>query len=110
VGERILVELARILREELRDPRVGFVTLTGVEVSPDLRHATVYVSVLGDDLAPTLKALGHAVPFLRRELARSAGLKHTPSLRFMEDRSIRGAQRIEDLLGEIAEKRDGNGD
>ena len=108
IGERIQVELARLLLEELRDPRVGFVTLTGVEVSPDLRHAKVYVSVLGDDLEPTLKALEHATPFLRRELARHAGLKYTPSLRFLEDRSIRGARRVEDLLDEIAEQRDDN--
>ena len=105
IGERIQAELARLIQEELRDPRVGFVTLTGAEVSPDLRHAKIYVSVLGDDLEPTLKALEHATPFLRRGLAQRARLKHTPSLRFLEDRSIRGGQRIENLLGEIAEDR-----
>ena len=106
IGERIQAELARLVREELRDPRVGFVTLTGVDVTADLRHAKVYVSVLGDDMEETLKALGHATPFLKRELARQAGLKHTPSLRFVEDRSIRGARRVEDLLEEISETRD----
>jgi len=109
VGERIQVELARLIREELRDPRVGFVTLTGVDLSHDLRHAKVYVSVLGNDMKETLRALGHATPFLKRELGRSAGLKHTPSLRFLEDRSIRGAQRIENLLDEIAGDRDRTG-
>ena len=61
--------------------------------------------MLGDDLEPTLKALEHATPFLRRGLAQRARLKYTPSLRFLEDRSIRGGQRIENLLGEIAEDR-----
>jgi ribosome-binding factor A len=109
VGERIQDELARLIREEVRDPRVGFVTLTGVDLSHDLRHAKVYVSVLGDDMDETLRALGHATPFLKRELGRRAGLKHTPSLRFLEDRSIRGAQRIENLLDEIADKHDRRG-
>lgn len=102
IGERIQTELARLIRENLRDPRVGFVTLTGVEVSKDLRHAKVFVSVLGDSLEDTLRALEHATPFLKRELGRSAGLKYTPTLRFLEDLSIRGARRVEDLLDEIA--------
>lgn len=112
IGERIQVELAKLIREDLRDPRVGFVTLTGVDVSKDLRHAKVFISVLGDSLEETLAALTHATPFLKRELGRRAGLKYTPSLKFVEDRSIRGAQRVEDLLGEISDDRDpmGGGD
>ena len=106
IGERIRVELARLIRENLRDPRVGFVTLTGVEVTRDLRHAKVFVSVLGDGLEDTLAALTHATPFLKRELGRDAGLRYTPTLRFLEDRSIRGAARVEDLLDEIADGRD----
>ncbi len=105
IAEHLQVELARLIREDLRDPRVGFVTLTGVEVSKDLRHARVFISVLGNSLEDTLAALTHATPFLKRELGRRAGLKHTPSLRFVEDRSIRGARRVEDLLGEIADER-----
>lgn len=105
IGERVQTELARLIRESLRDPRVGFVTLTGVEVSRDLRHAKIFVSVLGDGLEETLHALEHATPFLKRELGRTAGLKYTPTLRFLEDRSIRGARRIEDLLDEIADDR-----
>ena len=106
IGERIQTELARLIRENLRDPRVGFVTLTGVEVTKDLRHAKVFVSVLGESLKDTLAALEHATPFLKRELGRSAGLKYTPTLCFLEDRSIRGARRIEDLLEELSEGRD----
>ncbi len=60
IAERVQTELARLIREDLRDPRVGFVTLTGVEVTRDLRHAKVFVSVLGDGLEDTLAALGHA--------------------------------------------------
>ena len=101
VGERIQVELARLIRAELRDPRVGFVTLTGVTLSPDLRHAKVYFSVLGDETAETLAALEHATPFLRHQLARTAGLKHTPSLLFLVDSSIVGAQRIESILDDL---------
>lgn len=98
VGERIQDELARIIREQMRDPRVGFVTVTGVEVSPDLKYAKVYFSVLGGDPKDSLKALISATPFLRRELAHCAGLKHTPSLKFLEDTSIERAQRVEELL------------
>lgn len=110
VGERIQTELAQLIRDELRDPRVGFVTLTGVTVSADLRHAKVHVSVLGDEPAKTLAALEHATPFLRRQLAQRAGLKHTPSLQFLEDSSIRGAQRIETILDDLGLNRDAAGD
>lgn len=99
VGERIQAELARLIRDEVRDPRVGFVTVTGVEVSGDLRHAKVFISVL-ENAEESVKALERAAPFLRRALAQSAGLKHTPSLRFMEDTSLVKAQRVEDLLDE----------
>jgi len=106
ISERIQTELARLIREDLRDPRVGFVTLTDVEVTRDLRHAKIFISVLGDGLEETLVALGHATPFLRRALAQQAGLKHTPTLRFLEDRSVRSAQRVEDLLDEISDGQD----
>lgn len=100
VGERIQDELARIIREQMRDPRAGFITVTGVEVSPDLKYAKVFFSVLGGDSNDSLKALISATPFLRRELAHCAGLKHTPALRFLEDSSIERAQRVEELLDE----------
>jgi len=103
IAERVQAQLAQLIREGLRDPRVGFVTLTGVEVSRDLRHAKVYISVLGNGLEDTLVALEHATPFLKRELGRTAGLKHTPTLRFLEDTSIRSARRVEDLLDGIAD-------
>jgi ribosome-binding factor A len=101
VAERIRDELARLLREEVRDPGIGFVTLTDVLLAPDLRHARVLVTVLGDDPDESLKALNRAVPFLRRSLARSSGLRFTPQLRFDIDDAAVGAQRVGDLLERI---------
>ena len=101
VADVVREELARLLREEVRDPRVGFVTLTGVELSPDLKQARVHVSILQADPAEALTALTRAVPFLRRGLARNAGLRFTPELRFVEDRSAERGSRIEGILREV---------
>lgn len=93
--------LARMLREDLRDPRVGFVTLTDVKLSADLRHAVGYVTVIdARTREETLYGLNRAVPFLRRLLAREAGLRFTPSLRFVYDEAADGAQRLERILDE----------
>ena len=100
VGDVIRAELARALREDVRDPLLGFVTLTGVRLAPDLRSARVYVSVLGGDAEPTLEALRRAAPFLRHILARRAGLRFTPDLRFVFDPTIASGSRIEALLRE----------
>jgi ribosome-binding factor A len=105
VGERVRDELARIISTELRDPGVGFVTITSVELSPDLRHARVYVSVLGADLDASIAALRRATPFLRRELAHRAGLRFTPELRFLGDASIATGSRVERLLRDLEDER-----
>jgi ribosome-binding factor A len=97
VAEQIRDDLARLLREELRDPEVGFVTLTDVVLSPDLRHARVYVSVLGDE-ERVLEALARARSFLRHGLARAGRLRYTPELRFEIDRSATTGQRVDRLL------------
>jgi ribosome-binding factor A len=97
VAEQIRDDLARLLREELRDPDVGFVTLTDVELSSDLRHARVYVSVLGDETR-ALAALDRARSFLRHALAREGRLRFTPDLRFVVDRSTTTGFRVERLL------------
>jgi len=97
VAEQIRNDLARLLREELRDPDVGFVTLTDVELSADLRHARVYVSVLGDE-SRALEALDRARSFLRHALAREGRLRYTPELRFLVDRSASTGFRVERLL------------
>jgi ribosome-binding factor A len=105
VADRIREELARLLNEKARDPGLGFVTLTGVDLSPDMRHARVFVSVLGPDPEPTLEALRRATPFLRRGLARRAGLRFTPQLRFALDPAVAAGTRVEQLLQEIHENR-----
>jgi ribosome-binding factor A len=108
VADLIRQEIARLLREEVRDPRIGFVTVTDVELSQDLRHARVFVSTLDPDAERTLLALNRAVPFLRRGLARHAGLRFTPQLRFLLDSAVTTGSRVENLLdglrdaGEIA--------
>ena len=88
-----------------RDPEVGFVTVTAVDLSPDMRHARVFVSILGDEQERSLQALRRAKAFLKRGLARRAGLRFTPDLRFEIDESIAGGFRIEKLLGRIRDER-----
>ena len=111
-GERmadlIRAELARALRDEVRDPLLGFVTLTEVRLSADLRTARVYVSVLDRDPRGTLAGLRRATPFLRRVLARSAGLRFTPDLRFVFDPSLASGSRIDELLREAGHDDEGS--
>ena len=108
VNELLREEISGLLRTDLRDPRIGgIVTVTHVDVSPDLRHALAYVSVLGTDeeRASTLKALDHARPFLRRELSRRLTLRYTPDVAFMSDTSMAEAQEMTDLMRKTAEER-----
>src|SRR5438067_3934058 len=90
---------------ELKDPRIGFVTVTGVETSPDLRHARVFVSVLGDaeERDASLEGLQSAHGYLQRRVADELRIKHTPQLVFEEDDTARRADRIERLLEESEE-------
>ena len=103
VGEQIKKELSQILQTELKDPRVGFVTVTGVDVTNDLSQARVYISVMGDDTQKeeTLRALDKAQGFLRSELGRRIRLRQIPELLFKFDTSIEYGSRIEQLLQEI---------
>src|SRR5213592_3261275 len=89
---------------ELQDPRIGFVTITGVETSPDLRHARVYVSVLGTERKQmqTLAALQAAHSVLQAQLARELRLKRTPQLAFEYDPSVERGVRISQLIDELA--------
>ena len=105
VADLIRRELADILMNRMRDPRLGFVSVTGVEVSPDLGHAVVFLSSLdgAEKRAEIIKVLSGAVPFLRRELAPRLGLREVPTLRFIYDESIERGARIEDLLRQIKE-------
>ena len=104
VGELVRAELARLIREELRDPAIGFATVTDVEMSPDLRSARVHVSVLGnapDQFATSVAALNHAASHLRGMVGRNLGLRHAPELHFVEDHTIERGARIEELLRSI---------
>ena len=85
---------------QVKDPRVGFVTVTAVETSPDLRHATVYVSVLGDPgvRRRTLDGLRSAHGFLQGRVAGELRLKHTPTLDFVYDESLERGQRVSELI------------
>jgi ribosome-binding factor A len=99
VGEEFREILAEAI-QGLKDPRVGFVTVTGVKVSPDLHVAWVYYTVLGDEKAKaaTRAALRSATPHLRRELGRQIHLKVTPELRFEHDDLLESGQRVDALL------------
>jgi ribosome-binding factor A len=95
--------LSDAIATDLKDPRVGFVTVTSVKTSPDLRHARVYVSVLGDEAERegSMEGLRSAHGYLQRRLASELSLKHTPSLTFEYDGSIDHGMRITELLDEI---------
>jgi ribosome-binding factor A len=94
--------LSDAISKELHDPRVGFVTVTGVKTSPDLRQARVYVSVLGDEATRTasLEGLQSAHGFLQARVASSLRLKHTPTLTFDYDESVDRGMRISQLIDE----------
>ena len=103
VGEQIRSELALLIAREVHDPGIGFITITRVQVTPDLQQARVFYTALGDDKsrANTARALGRAATFLRRQIGSRLRLKRTPELLFQYDESIAGQDRIEQLLNEL---------
>ena len=104
IEEQLRIELSEILERELQDPRVHFVTVTGVKVSPDLGHARAFVSVLGgaEERKKALQGLRSASSFVRRSLSkRLHHLRKIPELRFDYDESIEKVNRIEELLDQI---------
>lgn len=111
VAQHIQEELGRLFSRGVKDPRIGFITLTGVELSPDLRSGKVFYSVLGDEASKkeTAQGLKAATPFLKREVAKALALRHVPDLRFVYDESIERGARIEELLREAREKDAGKG-
>ncbi len=100
VGEQIQRELAGLVHEEIKDPRLGMVSISAVTVSRDLAHAKVYVSVLGDEAAVTasLRVLNNAAGFLRRRLGRQMRIRAVPRLRFYFDQSIEEGARMDALI------------
>ena len=103
VADQIRSELGLLLTREVHDPGIGFVTVTRVQVSPDLQQARVFYTVLGDEKARSNseRALGRAVPFLRRQIGSRLRFKRVPELKFLYDESVAGQDRIEQLLNEI---------
>lgn len=102
VNEALREVLSEVVTQELKDPRVGFVTVTAVDASPDLRHATVFVSVLGDSKkrAQSLEGLRSSHGYLQRAVGSALRMKHTPTLSFEYDDSLDQGLRIESLLQE----------
>ena len=103
LNEQLKRELSELIRTQVRDPRVGLVTITGVDVAADLGSARVFVRRAGanDDLNASLEGLTAAAPFLRSELGRILSIRKIPELRFQKDRSLEHAQRIEQILSEV---------
>jgi ribosome-binding factor A len=108
VDEAVRAVLSDGISKDLKDPRVGFVTVTGVKTSADLRHARVYVSVLGDESvrAASLEGLRSAHGMLQGLLASQLKLKHTPTLVFEYDESVDRGMRISELLDDHGKARE----
>lgn len=103
INGEVQKELSVIIRE-LKDPRIGIMTsVTDVEVTPDLKFATAYISVLGDEQAKadTLAGLKSATGFIRRELARTINLRNTPEIKFVIDESIEYGMKMSKLIDEL---------
>jgi ribosome-binding factor A len=103
VGDQIRTDIAELLAREVHDPGIGFLTITHVQVTPDLQQARVYYTTLGDDKVrrDSQRALERASPFLRRQLGRRLRLRRIPELRFFFDETIERQDRIEKILQEI---------
>ena len=107
LDSQIRQELMQLLQREMKDPRIGFATITRVETARDLGSAKVWVSVLGtpDEQQAALKALTDAAPWLRRQLGSRLTIRHVPQLVIRHDDSIEAGDRVLRLLNEIAEER-----
>lgn len=105
LSDLVREEISRLLLREIKDPRIGFVTITGASVSPDLHHVKVFVSVLGEEAAreDSILALRSASGFVQRALFRNLRLKHSPVVTFHLDDSMERGERIERVLRQIRE-------
>ena len=103
VADQIRSEIATLLARDVHDPGVGFVTLTRVQVTPDLQMARISYTTLGDEKAraASAKALERAAPFLRRQIGQRLRLKRTPELKFLYDDAVAGQDRIEQILKDL---------
>ena len=103
VEHEVIRELSELIHEELKDPRIGFVTLVGCEVSPDLRHARVFASPMGDKRvqSATMQGLQSAAGFLSVELGKRMRMRRTPTVTFIRDDSIARGVRMTTILDEV---------
>ncbi|MDQ3953964.1 MAG: 30S ribosome-binding factor RbfA [Actinomycetota bacterium] len=103
--QRLAKQVLGELIQGLKDPRIGFATVTAVRISPDLRHARVLVSVLGteEEQALTMRGLASATPYLRAEMGRQVRMKYLPELTFEQDKGPEEAERLEALLHRLEE-------
>jgi ribosome-binding factor A len=109
VNEAVREVVSTHIAEDLKDPRIGFVTVTGVETSADLRSARVFVSVLGgeEELDEAMAGLASARGFLQSQVGAELRMKRTPTLDFVHDNSIDTGMRIERLISEVVPREDG---
>ena len=112
VGEQIRQDLTELITRQVHDPGVGFITITRVDVTPDLQQARVHYTSLGDEKAhrETRRALERATPFLRRQLGHRLRLRRIPELQFFYDESIERHDRIERILQDLQHERAERGD
>ncbi|MFO7263217.1 MAG: ribosome-binding factor A [Bacillaceae bacterium G1] len=106
VAEQIKKDLADLFQREVKDPRIGFATVTAVEVTGDLQQATVYISVLGNEAQKqeTMAGLENAKGFIRSEIGKRLGLRHTPEVIFKLDESIEHGARIAEILRKLRDE------
>jgi ribosome-binding factor A len=102
VADLIQRELSDLLRREVRDPRVGMVTITSVDVSPDLSHAKIFFTMLNQEhLKETTQGLQRAASFLRSQLSKRMSMYTTPELRFVYDESVERGDRLSQLIDSV---------
>ena len=102
INDEVMKELAEIIRSELSDPRIGVVTsVTRAEVTPDLKHCKIYVSILSDDKDTVMNGLLSASGFIRKMLAERVNLRQTPELKFIHDDAIEHGMKISRMIDEL---------
>ena len=108
LGELLKQEISELITREIKDPRIGFVSITSVDLSPDLRNAKIYISVIGNEKEKksSLAGLNSAVSFIKRELGRRLRLKYMPDLTIIYDDSIEKAAHISALIDSVVKEED----
>jgi ribosome-binding factor A len=105
-AEAIKEEVSDIINKKIKDPRVGFITVTAIKASKDFHYVTVFVSVLGDEdqQQESMQTLKNAAGFIRTELGKRIRIRHVPELRFVQDQSLEHQARISELIKQINEE------